>query len=248
MHPTAGATLAALPPPVARVLENIVSTTLEVFGPDLRSLVLFGSGAEGRLRATSDVNLLFILSRFHPDGLDRVSAVLQAAAAAVDVRPMFLLESELPAAASAFAIKFADLRRRRRVLAGEDVLDSLDIPPAAIHRRLQQVLLNLQLRLRGRYIAHHDHPEQLARAIADASGPVRAGAAAICELEGQPFDSAKAALECVVRSLPGAWQTLLTNISEARAGKLTPDLAGPALLQLTDLIEALRARASSLDR
>jgi predicted nucleotidyltransferase len=248
MNPTASASLADLPPAVVRVLEDIVSTTLEVFGSELRSLVLFGSAAVGRLRATSDVNLLFILGRFRSEGLDRVSAVLQASAAAVDVRPMFVLESELPAAASAFAIKFADLHRRRRVLAGEDVLASLVIPQAAIRHRLQQVLLNLQLRLRSRYIAQHGRPEQLARTIANAAGPLRASAAAICELQGHPFESTKAALDRVAASLPGDWQPLLTKISGARAGTLAPDLAAPALLQLIELIDALRARASSLDR
>ena len=42
-------------------------------------------------------------------------------------------------------------------------------------------------------------------------------------------------------SLPGDWQPLLTKISEARAGKLAPDLARPTILQLIELIDALRA-------
>jgi len=34
------------------------------FGDSLRSVILYGSGAEGRFRPTSDVNLLIVLSRF----------------------------------------------------------------------------------------------------------------------------------------------------------------------------------------
>ena len=42
-----------LPPGLATLLEAAVLH----LGPTLRSVVLFGSAAEGRLRATSDVNL-----------------------------------------------------------------------------------------------------------------------------------------------------------------------------------------------
>jgi predicted nucleotidyltransferase len=53
-----------LPAQVARVLTDFVSAAQTAFANELRGVVLFGSAAEGRLRATSDVNLLIILSNF----------------------------------------------------------------------------------------------------------------------------------------------------------------------------------------
>ena len=48
-----------VPPAVRQVVEGLVEAAQRAFGDDLKSAILYGSGAEGRLRATSDVNLLF---------------------------------------------------------------------------------------------------------------------------------------------------------------------------------------------
>ncbi len=49
------------------MLDAVVDAARRAFGDDLRSIVLFGSAAEGRLRATSDVNLMLVLRRFLAD-------------------------------------------------------------------------------------------------------------------------------------------------------------------------------------
>ena len=45
-----------LPRPAAQVLEELVAALVETAGSQLDSVILFGSGAEGRLRSTSDLN------------------------------------------------------------------------------------------------------------------------------------------------------------------------------------------------
>ena len=52
-----------LPEQVSRVLTEFVAAAQAAFAADLRSIILFGSAAEGRLRATSDVNLLLLLTK-----------------------------------------------------------------------------------------------------------------------------------------------------------------------------------------
>ena len=53
-----------VPVRIRQVLDGIVEAARRAFGDDLRSIVLYGSAAEGRLRATSDVNVMFVLGRF----------------------------------------------------------------------------------------------------------------------------------------------------------------------------------------
>jgi predicted nucleotidyltransferase len=79
----------------------------------LLSVVLFGSAAEGKLRATSDVNLILVLSAFEQVKVDPLRQPLRIAQAAIKLQPMFLLKAELPRAARSFAPKFADILRRR---------------------------------------------------------------------------------------------------------------------------------------
>src|SRR5436309_1957348 len=53
--------LPQLPAPIAKILNSFLQSAKDAFGSDLISVVLFGSAAEGKLRATSDLNLILVL-------------------------------------------------------------------------------------------------------------------------------------------------------------------------------------------
>ena len=114
-----------LPSEVRAWLSQASQTLIESLGEELEALVLFGSAAEGLMRASSDVNLLVVLNRFDPERIDRASAILQDAAAAVELHPMFLLASELPLAGESFSVKFDDIAHRHIVLYGKDPFEGL---------------------------------------------------------------------------------------------------------------------------
>jgi predicted nucleotidyltransferase len=238
-----------LPPNVARVLNGFVEQARSAFDGDLRAVVLYGSGAEGKLRATSDVNLLLVLSAFEREKADALREPLRVAHAAIRLRAMFLLDSELRPAAEAFAVKFADIIRRRRVLYGEDPFDAVSVSRGDALLRLKQTLLNLTLRLREAYVARGLREEQLVATIADAAGPLRSCAAALLELEGRPAESAKEALRQVAASLPdgAARAEGISRISEARQEQtLAPGVAAPTLFHLIELARSMRTRADAL--
>ena len=174
--------LDGLPAPVATVLTMFLASTREALSSDLVSAVLFGSAAEGRLAATSDVNLLLVLRDFAPDRIGRMRDALLTAEAAIKLRVMFLLESEVTSATEFFAQKFADILRRHRTIFGADVLAALKVPRRAEIFRLRQILLNLVLRLREAYTTRGHRPEQVVRVLADALGPLRAA----CAIRGLP--------------------------------------------------------------
>jgi predicted nucleotidyltransferase len=238
-----------LPPNVARVLTEFVEQTRSAFANDVRSIVLYGSGAEGKLRATSDVNLLVVLSAFDQQKADQLREPLRLAQAAIQLRSMFLLESEIRPAMEAFAVKFADITRRRRVLYGDDPFAGISIDRSDAVFRLKQTLLNLTLRLREAYISRGLREEQLVAMIADVAGPLRSCAASLMELEGKPVASSKEALQQVAASLPGGarWAEEISRISEARQeGTLAPGTAAQSLFHLIELASLMRTRAEAL--
>ena len=59
-----------LPTNVSSALSTFVSAAKKSFGDNLISVVLYGSGAEGKLRPTSDVNLILLLATFNRDQAD----------------------------------------------------------------------------------------------------------------------------------------------------------------------------------
>jgi len=237
-----------LPGPMARALDDFVEAARTAFGEKLRSVVLYGSAAEGRLRASSDLNVILVLSAFDQDRVDRLREPLRVAQAAARLSAMFLLEGEIQAAAEAFAAKFADVLHRRRVLLGPDPFDRVAIPrPAAIFR-LKQVLLNTTLRLRAYYAERSLREEQLIRVVAEAAAPLRTAASSLLELEGGVPASPKQALEAVVSS----WSELrlseaVRHLSDARESRpLPPGAAGATLFGLLEVAERLRARTAAL--
>ena len=223
-----------LPPAVRDLLAELVASAQECLQDDLRSIVLFGSGAEGRLRATSDVNVLFVLTRFDKERMDALGESLRLAHVAARVAVMFVLEAELPVAAEAFAVKFDDIARRHRVLYGEDPIAKLTVSRESRKTRLRQTLLNLTLRLRNQYATRGLREEQLAIVIADAAGPLRSAAATLLELEGKTVASPRQALETAAAEiLGGDGPQVLQAMSQARvappaAGRCRRDDVSPA--------------------
>ncbi len=237
-----------LPGDVAGVLADVVDAARDAFADDLVSVVLYGSAAEGALRPTSDVNLILVLRAFDRVKADRFRGSLQVASAAIQLAAMFLLRDEIDGAAHAFAQKFADIRRRRRVLFGEDPFGTLAIPRAALVTRLDQVLLNLSIRLRAFYVERGQFEEQLTGLIAKVAGPLRTSAANLLDLEGSPARSPKEALQRFAESLDDpVWLAVLASVSRARETRqLEAGAAGDVVLRLIDLAGRMRQRVLAL--
>jgi hypothetical protein len=238
-----------LPEEVRKWLSWVSEALVESFADDLEALVLFGSAAEGRMRASSDVNLLVVLRRFEAARADGVSEIIQSAAAAVELHPLFVLTTELQPAAESFAVKFDDILHRRALLYGTDPFAAVVIPRHLLLHRLQQVLLNLALRLRATYLLNRGREERLALEIADAAAPLRRCAHAIMELRGSAQESPKDALVTLASELGDDWTSDLHNLSKAREElRLPAGSAGPLILRLGLLAEAMQRLSGQISR
>jgi predicted nucleotidyltransferase len=238
------ALLADLPANVATILEEFTQALLQAAADQVESVVLFGSAAEGRLRSTSDVNLLVIAKGLTLTQLDEVRTPLRAGVTAVGLAVMFLESAELEHALEAFAVKFTDIKERHRVLFGRSPFESIQVGRDATIRRLRQVLLNLTLRLRERYAVDGDHEEILAGVLADVTGPLRASAAVLMSLRDGHNRQPKAALEEFCAG--DRWRECLAGLSAVHRGEqLRPGavrtLLGDVIKLLTSLDEAAYA-------
>jgi predicted nucleotidyltransferase len=241
--------LGALPPETNLALQSFVDDVAAAFGSDLISITMFGSAAEGRLRSLSDVNVMVVAEQFGRDAMERLREPVRLAEAAIRLRPMFVKRDEVAAAAAEFALKFDDIAQRHVVLHGTDVFASLDIGREQLLRRVRQVLLNLSIRLRERYLSQSLREEQTARVIGETAGPLRAAAAAIIELESGERLAPREALVRIAGDFDGGgkFDELLGAISTAREeGLLPPGEAEAQLFSLIELTEALYRRSRGL--
>jgi len=234
-----------LPAAPREVLEDFLEALTRALGPRLQCALLFGSAAEGRLRPTSDLNLLVMADRFTQADLEALHAPLQAGRAAAGLTVLFLETAEFADACEAFAMKFADIKVRQRVIFGADPFATVEIPRQAEIRRLRQVLLNLTLRLRERYALEGDRAERLAQVVADMTGPIRVAAATLLALRDGRERAPKAALEEFCAE--PRWAPFLGGLSAVHRGE-TPsvDPMRRLVADLWDVLAALGAAAAAL--
>src|SRR5580693_2925046 len=109
-----------LPPNVEKILTDFIAAVKKAFDDRLSSIVLFGTAAEGRMRATSDVNVILVLTEYQQKDVSDMAQSVRLARSAIQLKPMYLLVGEIPAAIECFAQKFGDIVRRHRVLFGPD--------------------------------------------------------------------------------------------------------------------------------
>ena len=237
-----------LPANIAGPLLDFTQEALATFSDSLLSLVLYGSAAEGRLRTTSNVNVVFVLKEFKAAQAKSLRDPLRTAHAIIRIEPMFLLSEEVQVFLNTSALKSTDILRTRSILFGSDPFLGLRLSPEIILSQVDQALFQIRLRLRNHFISKGRREEQLALTLAEITSPLRSIAAALLELEGRAFESRKAALEQLSSELglenP---QSLLSGMSEARDRMfLAPGLAEAAILRSMALCDLLLQHQRSL--
>jgi len=117
-----------------KLLNEFIQQMRTAAGENLLSVVLYGSAAEGEFHPQySDLNLLCVLGDTSFASLAKISAAMEWWQSKKHHPPLVLTAQELKTSADVFSIEFVDMKQRYRVLHGEDVLRSLDVP-LTMHR------------------------------------------------------------------------------------------------------------------
>jgi hypothetical protein len=136
-----------------KLINDLVGRMRDAAGTNLVAVILYGSAAAGDYVADhSDVNLLCVLG-------DTSFAAIQALAPAVawwgkqkHREPLLLSVEEMRRSADVFSIEFLDMRRHYRVLWGEDVLKTLEIPMRRHRAQVEYELREKTILLRQRLL------------------------------------------------------------------------------------------------
>jgi predicted nucleotidyltransferase len=111
------------------IVKEFVDKLRGAAGTNLVSVILYGSAAEGEFHPEySDLNLLSVLRDASFASLAKIAEVTEWWRSKKHHPPLVLTPEELKTTADVFSIEFVDMKQRYRVLWGDDVLKSLDIP------------------------------------------------------------------------------------------------------------------------
>jgi len=115
--------------PEDKLISDFVDKLRATAGDNLLSVVLYGSAAQGNFHPEySDLNLLCVVRETSFSALARISEVVEWWRGKKHHPPLVLTPEELRTTADVFSIEFLDMKQRYRVLWGEDVLKTLEVP------------------------------------------------------------------------------------------------------------------------
>jgi hypothetical protein len=149
-------------------LEQLVTRLAEAHGPDLISVILYGSAASGEHHAAfSDLNILCVLREVTPTQLQAAEPVLRWWHDSGHSSPLMLSEHEVETSTDCFAIEFSDMQQHRRVLHGKDVVAALPVDRTFYRAQVERELRAKLLRLRTKAAPILSDQEALALLMAD---------------------------------------------------------------------------------
>ena len=134
-------------------INDFVGRLQKAAGTNLETVILYGSAASGDFHPEySDVNLLCILRELSYASLEAMAPAIEWWSRQKHRAPHLMSHEELKRSADVFAIELMDIQEHHRVLLGEDVLKSLQVPTHLHHAQLEYELREKLILLRQRLL------------------------------------------------------------------------------------------------
>jgi hypothetical protein len=135
-------------------LDQLVEQLRAAYGPELRSVVLYGSAAAGEhIAKRSDYNVLVLVDSLSVERLRAAAAVAQAWGEAGNPPPMTLTTREWQGSADIFAMEYADILDRHKILYGNAPFDGIQVDLSDLRLQLEHEAMGKLLRLRQGVLA-----------------------------------------------------------------------------------------------
>jgi predicted nucleotidyltransferase len=132
-----------------RTLTQLVDRLTKAYGDRLVSVILYGSAAVGdHHRKFSDLNVLTVLGEVTPRELAESTAIVRWWREQGNPSPLMLGEEEVRRSTDCFPIEFQDMKERRRILYGKDVIADLPVRLVFYRAQVEHELRSKLLRLR----------------------------------------------------------------------------------------------------
>ena len=144
-------------------LDELVSQLRAAFGDVLHSVVLFGSAAAGEhIPKRSDYNVLVIARSLPAEKLRAAASVASAWSASGSPAPMTLTLDEWRGSSDIFAMEYADILDRHKVLYGDPPFDGVAVSRGDLRLQVEREAMGKLLQFRqGVLAAGNDGKKQL---------------------------------------------------------------------------------------
>ncbi len=149
-------------------LGQVTERLTKIFEGRLVSVVLYGSAVWGEYDGDySDLNILCVLRAVTPRELRDAEPVCRWWREQGNPAPLLMSEDEVRTSTECFPIEFHDMRERRRILAGADVIAGLAIDDSSYRAQIEYQLRSKLIRLRQKAAGLLSENDLLRRLMAD---------------------------------------------------------------------------------
>lgn len=205
-------------------LDQLVEKLKAASGDNLKTVVLYGSAVTGEFHPKfSNLDVMCVLDHLEPADLESLAPVTTGWARHREAPPVFCTLEELRRSADVFAVELVDIKANHRVLYGEDVFATLEVPMTMHRVQVEHELRGNFLRLRQRYlVAGNDGRALLRLMTASISTFAVLFRHALIALGEQPPPTKRAVVERLAALLGsdlGAFHTILDVREGKRAAK-----------------------------
>src|SRR5271157_1395775 len=136
-----------------KLIDEFVERMRGAAGTNLLAAILYGSAAAGDyIAGYSDVNLLCVLRETSFASLEALAPAIEWWGKQKHRVPLLMGADEMRRSADVFSIEFLDMRRHYRLLWGEDVLQTLEIPMRLHRAQVEYELREKTILLRQRLL------------------------------------------------------------------------------------------------
>jgi len=216
------------------LLADLTGRVKAAFGDALVSLILYGSASSmsDQLDHISDLNVLCVLDRLTTVELAKSEPIFRWWLERGNPAPLLLTAEEVGTSADCFPMEYHDMREQRRVLHGDDLIESLPIENSAYRMQVEHELRAKQIRLRQKSAELLKQSERLLKLLTHSISTFCVLARHALILSGQQPRFKKAEVVAALESRLGRKLESFQGILAAReTGKLPAGRTAVALLE-----------------
>ena len=145
---------------------ELVGAVQALYGESLRAVVQFGSAVAGELLpGQSDTNLLIIVDAVPLSSLLHKAEAVQKWTAAGNPPPLLLTLAEWRSSSDIFAMEYADILHRHKVLIGDPPFEGVAVSPRDLRLHVEREAMGKLLQLRRAVMAVGNEPKLLLRLL-----------------------------------------------------------------------------------
>jgi predicted nucleotidyltransferase len=226
------------------IFEAVVKDYQSIFGSDLLSVILYGSGARGEyIPKKSDINFLILLSENGIDSLSKAFKVVVRWRKRRVNTPLFLTKNYIQASLDVFPIEFLNLKSYYQVVYGEDVLQSLVIEKKFLRLQCEREIKGKLLQLRQQFLETKGSKREIENLLARSAPTFYSIFRALLFLQDKAIPSGSKDLLSLVAQETGLNSSLMLDILKIKEGskKLATAEAVSFMEQYIEQIKKLSA-------